>query len=407
MLTIGTSIYFAFGLVSAAIAVMVGPIRTELGITYGQMGVILGSWQFVYIFTALPIGLLLDRVGLRQALFVGAALVAASAFLRASSYSYVAMLLSVGLFGVGGPVVSIGLPKLVANWFAPGQRTLPTGLYVTGMAVGAAIGLAATDPLVIPAFGNWRAAYLGYGAIAAVVAVWWLVAGREGPDDRPKSALPGTDRGSPEIDPRPSWADVVTVLREPRVLLVATVGIAGFMLSHGLNNWLPEILFAKGFPLAVAGALATAPRFSGIAAGLAGARLAMMVGSALRAAGVALVACSVTLVAVSAWSGAGALIATLAVFGLGAVAIMPLMTAWLMDLPEVGAQRIGAAAGLYFAIGEIGGFGGPALVGWLHDLTGSFTPGLVAMAGLALATLIPLVVIAKTRVPARKPPPAR
>ena len=391
MLAVGTSIYFAFGLVSAAIAVMVGPIRAELGITYGQMGVILGSWQFVYIFAALPIGLLLDRVGLQRALFVGAVLIAASAFLRASSPTYAAMLGAVGLFGVGGPVVSIGLPKLVANWFAPGRRTLPTGIYVTGMAIGAAVGLAATDPLVIPLLGDWRAAYVAYGVVASATALWWLFAGQEGPDERP-TATAADERA-------PSWADVTAVLREPRVLLVATVGIAGFMLSHGLNNWLPEILSAKGFALAAAGALATVPRFSGIAAGLAGARLAALVQSPLRACAVALLACSLTLAALSTWSATGVLIVVLAAFGLGSVAIMPLMTAWLMDLPEVGARRIGAAAGLYFAIGEIGGFGGPALVGWLHDLTGSFVPGILAMAVLALVTLVPLWFLARTRAP--------
>ena len=393
MLAIGTCIYFAFGLISAAIAVMVGPIRAELGITYGQMGVILGSWQFVYIFTALPVGLIVDRVGLRRALFVGAALIAASAFLRASSHSYVAMLLSVGLFGLGGPVVSIGLPKLVANWFAPGQRTLPTGIYVTGTALGAAFGLAATDPLAIPLLGGWRAAYVAYGLVCAAFAIWWWVSGRDGPDgDRARS---GPDVGSR----RQFWADVFSVLREPRVLLVAAVGIAGFMLVHGLNNWLPEILAAKDFPLAVAGILATVPRFSGIGAGLLGARLATLMRSRLWASASALVASMVALIALVVSAETWVLVVALAVFGLGSAAIMPLMTARLMDLPEVGARRIGAAAGLYFAIGELGGFGGPALVGWLHDQTGSFAPGLLGMAILTLIAFVPLVVLGRMPAP--------
>ena len=384
MLAIGTCIYFAFGLISAAIAVMVSPIRADLGITYGQMGLILGSWQFVYIFVAIPVGLLVDRVGLRQALFVGAALIAASAFLRASSQSFVTMLAAVGLFGLGGPIVSIGLPKLVANWFEPGQRTLPTGIYVTGTAVGAAVGLAATNPLVVPLLGTWRGAYVAYGVVGALFALGWLAAGR----GAPRTARRGEEVSAPQ---QHSWSDVRAVLRQPRVLLVAAVGMSGFMLVHGLNNWLPEILMAKGHAEALAGVLATVPRFSGIAAGLLGAQAAAMMGSRVSATGLATLTCAVSLVAVASMAHVGGLVVALVLFGLGAVAIMPLMTARLMDLPEVGAQHIGAAAGAYFAIGEIGGFGGPALVGWLHDRTGSFVPGLIAMAGLALVALAPLV----------------
>jgi nitrate/nitrite transporter NarK len=60
---------------------------------------------------------------------------------------------------------------------------------------------------------------------------------------------------------------------------------------------------------------------------------------------------------------------------------------------------IAAAGGLAFInmIGTIGGFAGPAMMGWLRDATGSFTVGLLAMAGImlvatALAASLRLVV---------------
>ncbi len=48
-----------------------------------------------------------------------------------------------------------------------------------------------------------------------------------------------------------------------------------------------------------------------------------------------------------------------------------------MEMPEIGAKHMGIAAGLYFSIGEIGGFSGPFLIGFLRDLTGSFMAGLI------------------------------
>ena len=50
-----------------------------------------------------------------------------------------------------------------------------------------------------------------------------------------------------------------------------------------------------------------------------------------------------------------------------------------------------AAGGLAFinSVGTIGGFVGPTVIGWLKDRTGSFSAGLVAMAGfLLLATVM-------------------
>jgi nitrate/nitrite transporter NarK len=48
------------------------------------------------------------------------------------------------------------------------------------------------------------------------------------------------------------------------------------------------------------------------------------------------------------------------------------------------------------AMGNVGGFVGPYLIGWLKDMTGSFKPGMLALAAMLVAagvsaSLIPLV----------------
>jgi cyanate permease len=46
----------------------------------------------------------------------------------------------------------------------------------------------------------------------------------------------------------------------------------------------------------------------------------------------------------------------------------------------VGAELTGTAVGLIFAVGQVGGFVGPFVVGALRDATASFAPGLVVLA---------------------------
>lgn len=83
------------------------------------------------------------------------------------------------------------------------------------------------------------------------------------------------------------------------------------------------------------------------------------------------------------------LVAAVMIQGFAAAALMPLMMNTLMEMPEVGARYLGAAAGLYFSIGEIGGFSGPALVGFLADLTGSFLAGIFALSVVMFLMIIP------------------
>jgi len=70
--------------------------------------------------------------------------------------------------------------------------------------------------------------------------------------------------------------------------------------------------------------------------------------------------------------------------GLGLGVVSPLLRALPVELEGVGAERTGTAVGLVFAVGELGGFAGPALVGALRDATGSFVPGLGVLAAAGL-----------------------
>jgi fucose permease len=56
----------------------------------------------------------------------------------------------------------------------------------------------------------------------------------------------------------------------------------------------------------------------------------------------------------------------------------------LMDIPEVGAKYMGSAGGLFFCIAEIGGFLGPAILGAVKNIAGTFLSGAILMAVLAL-----------------------
>ena len=54
---------------------------------------------------------------------------------------------------------------------------------------------------------------------------------------------------------------------------------------------------------------------------------------------------------------------------------------------------MGRAGGMFFAAAEIGGFGGPFLLGYMRDVAGSLTTGVVTLAIITsiLLLFIPLI----------------
>jgi len=160
MLLLGWLIYFSFGLINTAIAPLVFPIMSDLSLTYTQMGFITGAWQLLYIFSAQPLGIVIDRLGVYRSLLLGAVVVSSSALLRCFVTGFVDLFASVALFGLGGTLISIGTPKLISIWFRGRSRGTALGINASGSVMGSAAALFFTNSIVLPVAGGWRNVFL-------------------------------------------------------------------------------------------------------------------------------------------------------------------------------------------------------------------------------------------------------
>jgi len=168
-------LYSSFAMIVASIAPLVQVIETDIGIGHATMGTVLGAWPLIYIASSAPCGVLLDRFGPRRMLFLALLVVALSAALRSLSTSYIELFLSVVVFGIGGPVVSAGAPKVISLWFSGKDRGLAVGIYYTGNAFGGIYALSMTNSVMMPLLGNdWRNVMLAYSAFALCAGLIWL-----------------------------------------------------------------------------------------------------------------------------------------------------------------------------------------------------------------------------------------
>ncbi|MCB1511830.1 MAG: MFS transporter [Hyphomicrobiaceae bacterium] len=359
-------IYATFGMAVVSLAPLVPQVMRDLSIGATGMGLVFGSWQLVYIFAAIPCGALLDRMGVRYGLLLGAAIMALSCLLRAYATDLVTMTLAVGLFGIGGPIVSTGAPKVVAQWFKGRERGLAMGIYITGPALGAMLALSTTHTVLIPVFGDWRGVMWVWAAASLVAgAIWFALA--------QTAAMRASDVTSAAGPQQGQLAVVMELLRLPsvRILLLMSIGIFAF--NHGLNNWLPEILRDKGMSAAAAGYWASVPTLIGLVGSLTIPRLATPARRYLILIGLCVAAVIATLL-LRADPG-GVLAIGLVAQGIARSSLMTIAILALVETPEIGERRAGVASGMFFAAAEVGGAGGPLALGALYAGSAGFESG--------------------------------
>jgi cyanate permease len=391
MLALAWLLYFGFAITSASLFPLVTPVREELDLSYSQMGIILGAWQLVYIGAAFPVGTMIDRFGTRRSLLVGILIIALSGLTRSLAPNFAIMLGAVALFGLGGPIISIGLPKLVAEWFTGKKRGLASGIYVTGTHAGNVVVLAITNSVLMPLTDSWRITLQVYAGAVLVIALLWLMFGRESEEfqAQQQARKDGTD-----VQKSASIRDIIGV---GAIWPVIIIGFSGFLASHGFRSWLPQIFEAKGMSPSTAGFLAAVPAITGMIGSIVIVRIASEGYRKQMTIGL-LLTVGLTIGLIGVLEGP-LLVATVMIQGFAAAALMPLMMNTLMELPEVGSRYLGVAAGLYFSIGEIGGFTGPTLVGFLADATGSFLAGIFVLSIVMWLMIIPALRLKERQAP--------
>lgn len=365
------AVYFAFGLAIGLMPPMVDEISADLELSRSAMGSILGAWALIYVFTAVPGGAMVERLGLRRAMLLGGVSVAASLLLRALATGGVSLFLAVAIFGIGGPLVSISTPKLVASLFDEEARRLPTGLGVAAPGIGSALGFALPNPVLLPLFDDsWRAVLVSGGLLTLVCCAYWIWATR------------ASLAAAPPAEPIAAGTfGRLLGLTTMRWILV--ISLFSFAFSHGLNGWLPEILADSGLGDDAAGYVAALSTVLGIAGSLTIARLVPGHRRSVALAGVygTLAICALGMATLAQ---TGVVVATLAL-GFVRAGSIPLMFLELMDDRDISVADMGAATGLFFAVGEIGGFGGPWSIGLIADRTDGFTASTIALALIASA----------------------
>jgi sugar phosphate permease len=362
----GTIAQASFSAITVGLAVLAPVLRSELGLSLGQVGALLSAAWLGAVVTLFPWGLAADRYGERVVLTIG--LAGSALFLVAASRTgtFEALFAMLALAGAAGASVNSASGRAVMLWFEPRERGLALGIRQTAIPLG---GLVAA--LVLPGLARADGSGAGFLFLSGFCVVGALAGGL---------VLRGRD-GAGGIDPE----RFSTVLRDRRLLrlsfasglyLYAQVAVIGFGVLflhdvHGLGNAHAALVIAVSQALAVVLRIGTG-RWSD----LVGSRI-----GPLRAVGLA-VASALVLTAVLAHGPLWLLIPALAVAGGLAMAWNGLSFTAAAEL--AGAASSGAALGFQQAVLAVLGVVSPLVFAQTAS-RGSWMLAFLVAAGLPIA----------------------
>jgi ACS family tartrate transporter-like MFS transporter len=195
---------------------------------------------------------------------------------------------------------------------------------------------------------------------------------------------------------------VLRSLRSGRVWLLCAVYFMNTTVTYGIFLWLPRILTeasgASGFGLSTLTAIPFAAAL--VAMVLVGRHSDRTGERKLHVAACALTASAGLLLAVAFQENVWLLVLSFTLSQMGQRSVMSVF--WAIPPMLLGGTAAAAGIGLINAVGNLGGFFGPSMMGALRDLTGGHTGGLLVLAGVLV---VEALLVVSLRLPAARPAP--
>jgi MFS family permease len=363
-------------------SVILPPMKDGLLLTYTQVGLI-GTGNFVgYLCLAVIGGFLAVRFGTRRTIFVSLLVMGVSLFLTGLSRSFFSAFVMRLITGMGNGGAVVPMMALTASWFAARKRGLAAGILTMGTGLGLSI-VGLMLPHVMAQFGSdgWRYAWFLLGIIVFALSFLCYALLRDDPAEKGTSMYGG---GQEQKDRKAhtffsAWGDVVKE-RETWKL-----GVVYFMFGFSYIIYITFFVAylttegaltpqKAGQIFAVLGLLSIV---SGALWGWISDVLGRRIGSVL-----AYLFISLSFLIIAFWRSTAGFYVSSILFGISLSSIPAIMAAAVGD--AVGGRLAPAALGFITLIFGIGQSLGPALAGWIKDVTGTFAGAFVLSAAISL-----------------------
>ena len=231
--------FFAMGFVDL-VGIASNYVKEDLNLTDAKANIFPSLVFFWFLIFSVPTGMLMNKIGRKKTVLLSLLVTFVSLLIPGFGNSFVVMLISFSLLGIGNALMQTSLNPLLSN-IITGEKQLTSSLtfgqFIKAIASFMAPYIASWGAMqAIPEFGlGWRVLFPVYMVIA-VIAILWL------------SATPIQEE---ETGSRASgFVECLSLLGKPMILLLFLGIMCHVGIDVGTNTTAPKILMERlGMPL--------------------------------------------------------------------------------------------------------------------------------------------------------------
>jgi len=371
-------------------------MNKDLGLDASTYGLAAGCFFWGYFLFEVPSNLILEKVGARlwiARIMVTWGLISGATAFCVGPWSFLIMRFLLGLAEAG---LFPGMILFFTYWFPDWHRARIVSGFMVALPLAVALGSPVSTSLLelngVWGLAGWKWMFIAEAVPTVLVGIFILFF----VTDRPHLAhwLSGEERTwlIATLETERGLVDAkrkVTIWQsfwDAKILLLTLNYFGIITASLGMLLFLPQIVKQLGLTNMQVGFVSMIPYLCGAIAMLAWGYLSDRMGERRWNLFIACVVATIGLIIAgktvgTAWAVVGMSIAAIGFYG---------SKGPFWSMPSMMLTGMAAASGIAWinAIGNLGGFFGPTMVGWVKDYTGSFAGGLYALAACSLVAAV-------------------
>ena len=371
-------------------------MNKDLGFSPSVFGFGAGIFFLGYFLFEVPSNLVLEKVGARiwiaRVMITWGLISGAMAFVTGPNSFYALRF----LLGAAEAGFFPGIILYLSYWFPARQRAAVTAIFMAAAPLSTVLGSPVSGALLemhgVLGFSGWQWMFIIEAAPALVLGVVVLFYMTDRPE---KATWLNTDERNWLVDTMNTETakkagrashSVWRGLADLRVLALALVYFGTSAGLYTLGIWAPQIIKEFGLSSLQVGFINALPGAVAVVAMVLWARHSDRTGERTWHVVLACIIASIGLVLAGFAGSVMAVVLALTLVNAGISSAKPPL--WSMPTMFLSGSAAAAGIATINSIGNLGGFVGPAMIGWIKDMTGSFQGGLYFVAALLVVSAV-------------------
>jgi len=380
-------------------------MNKDLGFSPSVFGFGAGIFFLGYFLFEVPSNLVLEKVGARiwiaRVMITWGLISGAMAFVTGPNSFYALRF----LLGAAEAGFFPGIILYLSYWFPARQRAAVTAIFMAAAPLSTVLGSPVSGALLemhgVLGFSGWQWMFIIEAAPALVLGVVVLFYMTDRPE---KATWLNTDERNWLVDTMNTETakkagrashSVWRGLADLRVLALALVYFGTSAGLYTLGIWAPQIIKEFGLSSLQVGFINALPGAVAVVAMVLWARHSDRTGERTWHVVLACIIASIGLVLAGLAGSVMAVVLALTLVNAGISSAKPPL--WSMPTMFLSGSAAAAGIATINSIGNLGGFVGPAMIGWIKDMTGSFQGGLYFVAALLVLSAVLTLALGRSR----------